>query len=836
MPLASFRDAFSFPATTALPGQHGLPGVHVGHVGHERPAQIEVPRSALLQGDFGEAKPSFGFRHWRYPWIVDGSFGHGCPPELNFFTSGRFEVVCSEIPFSAGRFLRRLPSYGGSFLWRMEPGSVAISKLRLFVLDGDSEGFGNQTLKELEGGAFGDATFEAILLQETEVEAIHFAALLPSKDRLEALAVRRRGREAEGGLRRFPFRELYRLPRLAELVLRGNNFSIVLAFASPSLQRLDLEGNGIARLGSGWSMPNLSDLLLSENPLKRLPRGFLEGFPKLSRFACRGCELGPLLRAGAINLRKGGRDEEGGKEGGREGGGREGGREEKERAEDVMSNVGRQKHEAKRHEPNQGESKRPRPSWTPRCRVSRSDREAVGGESRFHSTRDSPIPQRRPRCCPGFSSSVNARLTGRPRSRRIPPGRRCGGGRLPPPLLQNGRSPLLGLDTYDTNSSSVTASTSIDLSANPVKLEEAFRPILEVLQRGDGYLNLRSAQYIREEATSVKCLCDLAWLFLRPRLWRRVVFPYFGACEGGPALGDLQPDFFRDCPAVNDTELPPTFSSAILAKRRNFRETGEPWNATSPPPATIRNESDENRRAREKKLSRWNWLCPYKCVPEGESDECDGEARIECGHGGCEEGEVCCRREEEGTHAVTLGVAGPVIVVVVGGLLALVFRPGVDGLGGGGLGWMDLEAEAWGGWTWRWMAGVDGLGGGGPFDRRMGDAGGWAGPVFLCLSARAKRAALRLPGADCPFCPPSGSPDILGRLRMKWKFPLALWWDKGSKSFDSEDIYRMPIETTRRTGVLPVVLGFLWFVFLKCEGILGIQEFLVRIQIRYLNT
>ena len=102
-----------------------------------------------------------------------------------------------------------------------------------------------------------------------------------------------------------------------------------------------------------------------------------------------------------------------------------------------------------------------------------------------------------------------------------------------------------------------------------------------------------------------------------------------------------------------------------------FRETETPFNATGSS-ETKWTEFEKSSRTRAEKLSHANWYCPYECLPRSESATCTEGKTIACGHG-CEEGEVCCVPKES-FHVVALAVAGPVVLLVVAGLLALSFK------------------------------------------------------------------------------------------------------------------------------------------------------------------
>ncbi|CAG0900104.1 unnamed protein product [Darwinula stevensoni] len=64
--------------------------------------------------------------------------------------------------------------------------------------------------------------------------------------------------------------------------------------------------------------------------------------------------------------------------------------------------------------------------------------------------------------------------------------------------------------------------------------EESFRPIMEVLSRGSGFLVV--------DHNPIECGCSMAWLVLNEDLWRSVS----GTCDDGKDIQDLDPHFFQD--------------------------------------------------------------------------------------------------------------------------------------------------------------------------------------------------------------------------------------------------------------------------------------------------
>ena len=117
----------------------------------------------------------------------------------------------------------------------------------------------NVKVKALPEGAFGNLTFQEILIYNTSLRKIHPSVILNSKDRLVDLTI------AHSRLEVFPFRLLPALSELKRLWLQNNSLSSVPALQSESLEVLYLYSNNIKRVEEdGWSTPNLRELQLSE--------------------------------------------------------------------------------------------------------------------------------------------------------------------------------------------------------------------------------------------------------------------------------------------------------------------------------------------------------------------------------------------------------------------------------------------------------------------------------------------------------------------------------------------------------------------------------------------
>ncbi|CAG0903699.1 unnamed protein product [Darwinula stevensoni] len=81
------------------------------------------------------------------------------------------------------------------------------------------------------------------------------------------------------------------------------------------------------------------------------------------------------------------------------------------------------------------------------------------------------------------------------------------------------------------------ADTAVYLNSNKITSlsEGIFRPMLEILTRGDGFLSVKY--------NPIRCDCELKWLADRPELLREVR----GTCENGTNLRDLRPGSFERC-------------------------------------------------------------------------------------------------------------------------------------------------------------------------------------------------------------------------------------------------------------------------------------------------
>ncbi|CAG0884309.1 unnamed protein product [Darwinula stevensoni] len=146
----------------------------------------------------------------------------------------------------------------------------------------------NEDVRELPEGAFGSASFQSIRIRNTKLEAVHPAAILPSKDRLLVLDIQ------NSRLKEFPFEILPYLHRLLTLNLRGNSLTALPALQSISLRVISLPSNSIASVEEdGWNTPNLRVLDVAMNPSLEVSSGLLKKMERLERFWCPRCKTGP---------------------------------------------------------------------------------------------------------------------------------------------------------------------------------------------------------------------------------------------------------------------------------------------------------------------------------------------------------------------------------------------------------------------------------------------------------------------------------------------------------------------------------------------------------------
>ena len=116
----------------------------------------------------------------------------------------------------------------------------------------------SEGVRELQGGVFGEVTFEEVFIQYTSISNINSAVLLPLKDRLQYMKI------GDGVLEVFPWEVVPQLTNLHNLDLWGNALTSLPPLQSTSLEFLDISANEIAQLEVGWSLPNLRYLRLGE--------------------------------------------------------------------------------------------------------------------------------------------------------------------------------------------------------------------------------------------------------------------------------------------------------------------------------------------------------------------------------------------------------------------------------------------------------------------------------------------------------------------------------------------------------------------------------------------
>ncbi|CAG0896129.1 unnamed protein product [Darwinula stevensoni] len=136
-----------------------------------------------------------------------------------------------------------------------------VQNLKRFLLGG------NCHVSVLPEGAFGDISFEEIVVIQTSVASLHPTALLPSKDRLRRLTIEK------SFLEELPWEILPQLINLKKLELRSNAL------------------NSLPKLQSG------------HNPVLDVPAGFFNDMGKLEEFYCFSCTFGPTLSTKSLEFR-----------------------------------------------------------------------------------------------------------------------------------------------------------------------------------------------------------------------------------------------------------------------------------------------------------------------------------------------------------------------------------------------------------------------------------------------------------------------------------------------------------------------------------------------------
>ncbi|CAG0903938.1 unnamed protein product, partial [Darwinula stevensoni] len=175
----------------------------------------------------------------------------------------KYYAECIKIRLASNRRLRRHESHYKRHIAQYDTRNTLTSSLDGFwnllgriTTRVDFTLFGNKAVEEFPPGVFGNVSFERTILLHTQVGSIHRSALRSSKEQL------RRPEILAGELREFPWDILPDMPGLVHLDL-GENFLLDLPpVESPSLERLSLGGNKIARLTVGWSTPNLTALVV----------------------------------------------------------------------------------------------------------------------------------------------------------------------------------------------------------------------------------------------------------------------------------------------------------------------------------------------------------------------------------------------------------------------------------------------------------------------------------------------------------------------------------------------------------------------------------------------
>ncbi|CAG0903132.1 unnamed protein product [Darwinula stevensoni] len=150
---------------------------------------------------------------------------------------------------------------------------------------------------KLPRGVLGLISFQAIRIDNTNVETVHPSAILASNDRLLVLEIQ------NSRLKEFPSHILPQLPNLLTLNLRNNSLTVLPAVESFNLRVLHLPFNNIARVEEdGWDTPNLRVLDVGMNPSLEFPFGVLKNMEMLERFWCPRCNLGPTLSTGLLQF------------------------------------------------------------------------------------------------------------------------------------------------------------------------------------------------------------------------------------------------------------------------------------------------------------------------------------------------------------------------------------------------------------------------------------------------------------------------------------------------------------------------------------------------------
>ncbi|CAG0884911.1 unnamed protein product [Darwinula stevensoni] len=99
----------------------------------------------------------------------------------------------------------------------------------------------------------------------------------------------------------------------------------------------------------------------------------------------------------------------------------------------------------------------------------------------------------------------------------------------------------------------LTPNTVIYLEANHITelTEEAFRPMLDVLSYGNGYIDLWD--------NPIMCGCSMAWVVVEPYYFGRVL----GYCHDGNSMEDLDPDVFKKFCIKMNPPMPGEYSTWI---------------------------------------------------------------------------------------------------------------------------------------------------------------------------------------------------------------------------------------------------------------------------------
>ncbi|CAG0884308.1 unnamed protein product [Darwinula stevensoni] len=152
----------------------------------------------------------------------------------------------------------------------------------------------NEDVKKLPKGVLGLVSFQAIRIDNTNVETVHPSAILQSNDRLLVLEIQ------NSRLKAFPSHILPQLPNLLTLNLRNNSLTVLPAVESFNLRVLHLPFNNITRVEEdGWATPNLRVLDVGSN-LKGKPHDFLYLYDLAKTTA--SSNLGPTLSTGLLQF------------------------------------------------------------------------------------------------------------------------------------------------------------------------------------------------------------------------------------------------------------------------------------------------------------------------------------------------------------------------------------------------------------------------------------------------------------------------------------------------------------------------------------------------------